>query len=512
MTTVHLPEWPRQIVSRLANRRGVRVWAIGGVVRDALLGRGLHDWDFASDGDALGLARSVADALNGAYFPLDEKRSTGRAIVRGLDGEKVELDFAALRGGSLEADLLARDFSVNAMALSSTGRLIDPTGGRDDLIVKRLRATSEHAFKDDPVRLMRAVRLEFELEFEIDPSTEALARRDAPLLGTASAERLRDELVRLVVPLGARRALERLDDLGLLPHLLPEFGFASEGSGSPPHLLDAWRHALETLDALEVILDLAQRPDAHLVAKTGVPAAVADELRITLRRHCDCIAHHLAAEVSAGRDRRLLLKLSALLHDISRARPPASSGENERLPLQRRAAVSAGMAATRLRALRFSSGETTRVRTIIGCQDQLSLLTQTRETTRRAVYRYFRATGSAGIDVVLLSLAAHLAACEPRFRQERWHSRLEVGQTLLMHYFERFHETIAPPRVVTGHDLMSELGIEPGPEIGHLVEGIREAQAAGEVSTRREALELAAHIQETRSKNSSETSCAASGK
>lgn len=497
MTKALLPEWPRQIVSRLADQRGVRVWAIGGVVRDALLGRALHDWDFTSDGDALGLARSVADGLDGAYFPLDEERATGRAIVRGPDGARVELDFAALRGGSLEADLLARDFTVNAMALSEDGRLVDPTGGRADLVARRLRATSQRTFEDDPVRLMRAVRLESELGFQMDPSTEARVRQDAALLGTASAERLRDEFARMVAPRGARDPLQRLDALGLLPHLVPELACASEVSLSQPNRPNVWHHALEALDALEVILDTVAEHDPHLPMRIGVPAAVVDELRVALHRFSDSVTHHLAARVSAGRDRALLLKLSALLHGVGEDQS-GSLGEDKCPQLQGRATADARVATARLRALRFSSDETKRVRTIIGCQGLPSQLTRGRETTRRAVYRYFRATGSAGIEVALLSLADHLTTCEPNLGQKRWRSRLDVARVLLTHYFERFRETIAPPRVVTGNDLMNELGIGPGPELGRLLEAIQEALAAGEVSTREEALGLAAQIEEKR--------------
>ena len=504
MTKVRLPDWPRQIVSGLAKRRGMRVWAIGGVVRDALLGRPLHDWDFATDGDALGLARCVADALGGAYFPLDEKRSTGRAIVRGPDGAKVDLDFAALRGNSLEADLLARDFSINAMALSAADELVDPTGGRDDLTARRLRATSDQTFEDDPVRLMRAVRLESELDCRIDPSTEALAVRDARLLGNASAERLRDELVRLVVPPGAGIPLQRLETLGLLPHVLPELVYTGLDSDSPPHRLHVWHHALDTLDVMEAMLDTAQGHEALLAAQTGLPPTVVADVTAPLRRFSESVAHHLATKVSSGRDRMLLLKLSSLLHDIGSTQPGYSMGDERPRP-QRSAATGALLAAARLRALRFSADETTRVRTIIRCQDQLSLVPRVEDISRRFVYRYFRASGTAGIDVALLSLADHLAAREPSLRPERWRSRLAAGQVLFMHYFERFRETVEPPRVVTGNDLMSKLGMVPGPEIGHLLEAVRESVAAGEVSSFQEAIALAAQIQETRSKDASES-------
>jgi hypothetical protein len=98
------------------------------------------------------------------------------------------------------------------------------------------------------------------------------------------------------------------------------------------------------------------------------------------------------------------------------------------------------------------------------------------------------------VDVVLLSLADHLATWGPNLQERRWARRLEVAETLLAHCFERYEETVAPPPLVTGRDLLAELELAPGPRVGRLLETLREAQAAGEVQTRDEALALAERI------------------
>jgi hypothetical protein len=114
------------------------------------------------------------------------------------------------------------------------------------------------------------------------------------------------------------------------------------------------------------------------------------------------------------------------------------------------------------------------------------------------VYRYFRALGGAGVEVVLLSLADHLATWGPHLRERRWARRLEAAETLLTHYFERHEETVAPPPLLTGHELMRELRLRPGPEVGRLLEAIREAQAAGEIGSAEEALALARRTRKPR--------------
>ncbi len=499
MIQVHLSDWPWRVVRRLAGERGVRAWPVGGAVRDALLHRPVHDWDFGVDRDALGLARAVADALDGAYFPLDTERDAGRVVLMAADGARLELDFAALRGAdrsaersrrSLKADLLARDFTVNALALDETGTLIDPTGGAGDLEARRIRATNEHVFRDDPVRLLRAVRMEAELGFEIEPQTAAWMSRDAPLLALPSAERVRDEFTRVMATQRAVIHLQRCDEFGLLPYVAPELEYLKGVTQSPPHRFDVWRHTLLVVDALEgVVAAVAGREVGPCVLADVPPAAWGDLARV-LGQFASDVTAHLAVETNGGRNRALLLKMAALLHDVGKPET-WSQGEDGRIHFYNHEPVGARIAATRLQALRFGRDEVRRVHVMVEGHLRPAHLARAEKVTRRAVYRYFRATGDAGVEVALLSLADRLATWGPHLQGYRWPRHLEVAEMLLTHYLERYEETIAPPPLVTGHDLMAELGLEPGPEIGRLLEALREAQAAGEVGTREEALALA---------------------
>ncbi|MFQ6100506.1 MAG: CCA tRNA nucleotidyltransferase [Anaerolineae bacterium] len=493
MVSIPLPDWPWQVVRRLAEERGVRVWPVGGAVRDALLGRPVHDWDFAVDRDALGLARAVANASGGAYFPLDADRDTGRVILATAWPTRVELDFAALRGATLEADLVARDFTVNALALDQTGALVDPTGGRADLEAGRVRATSERAFRDDPLRLLRAVRMEAVLGFEIEPQTATWVRRDAALMALPAAERVQDEFVGILAVPGAAAHLQRLDEFGLLPHVMPELERLKGVTQSPPHRFDVWRHTLLTMDTLEGVVAaiLGWEIESRVVA--GVPVGARGDLARTLSQFAGSVAAHLAVEVSGGRDRASVLKLGALLHDVGKP-TTWSQDENGRIHFYDHELVGARIAAKRLKALRFSRDEIGRVCVMIRQHLRPAHLARTDNITRRAIYRYFRATGGVGVEVVLLSLADHLATWGPNLQECRWSQRLEVAETLLTHYFERHEETVAPPPLITGNDLMAELGLDGGPEIGRLLEMLREAQAAGEVKTREQALALARQL------------------
>jgi hypothetical protein len=185
---------------------GEEAWVVGGAVRDELLGRELVDLDIAVR-EPRRAARAYAARSGGAPFPLSERHGAWRVALD--DGRTV--DFTPLPG-SIEEDLATRDFSINAIARPlGDGEPVDPFGGRIDLEDRRLRAVGESVFRDDPLRLLRAVRLEDELDLRLDDETETLVREHAELVGEPAGERILAELRRL-----SAGGYRRLDSLGLL--------------------------------------------------------------------------------------------------------------------------------------------------------------------------------------------------------------------------------------------------------------------------------------------------------
>ena len=188
---------------------GVEAYVVGGAVRDELLSRPVVDVDVATP-DPEVAARIYAGLSKGALFPLSERHGAWRVAFP--DGTTV--DFTPLRG-PLEDDLRTRDFTINAIAVPVTGgERIDPLGGIPDLEAARLRAVGDTIFEDDPLRLLRAVRLEDELGFALDEHTERLVRENAGRVAEPAGERILGEVERLG-PQGFRRA----DELGLLEPL-----------------------------------------------------------------------------------------------------------------------------------------------------------------------------------------------------------------------------------------------------------------------------------------------------
>ena len=192
----------------------VELYLVGGAVRDMLLNRVSHDLDFAIPKDAIQMARRAANALHADFYVLDESFDTARVILSADNGTRDILDFAAFRApsispqilriwrsaeGGIESDLRGRDFTINAIAFDLRNQtILDPLGGASDLRAKLIRACSDTSLKDDPIRILRAVRQAAALDFKIEAETRKAMKQAAPLLPNISPERQRDELFKIL--------------------------------------------------------------------------------------------------------------------------------------------------------------------------------------------------------------------------------------------------------------------------------------------------------------------------
>jgi len=472
---------------------GQTVYLVGGAVRDLLLGRSSHDLDFVVERNAIKLARRVADRLAGDFYALDPERDTGRVIITSEAGKRTVMDFAAFRGPDLEADLRGRDFTLNAIAIDLANNSIhDPLGGMKDLKEKRLRFCTPTAFSDDPVRILRGLRIAVNFGFRILPDTRKAMKAAANLLAMVSPERLRDELFRTLDGRQPEACLRALDRLGALDVVLPELSALKGVEQNEPHIHDVWEHTLAVAGRLEMVL--------AALAPIYDPETASDLFNglmvLQLGRFRQQLGEVLAAPLTADRTQRSLLFLSALYHDVGK--PQAGKLDEEgRLRFWDHDQQGAEVAAARGRLLALSNDEIQRLEVVI--RNHMRILFHTnrlvkagKSPSRRAVYRFYRDTGAAGVDVCLLALADLRATYEETLTQETWAACLEVVRILLENWFEKPAEAVAPPPLLDGDDLMRELNLPPGRHIGDLLELIREAQAMGEVSTAGQALEQGA--------------------
>ena len=471
---------------------GQEIYLVGGAVRDLLLNRHSPDFDFAVPSNGISLGRRVAKTLDADFMVLDSERDTARVIVTADDGKHTFLDFAGYRGDSLEADLRARDFTVNAIAFDLHGQtLIDPLNGASDVRAKLLRACSSTSLKDDPVRLLRAVRQAAALGFKIQPETRKAMKESASLLPRVSAERQRDELFKILDGAKPDASMRALEMLGVLPSLLPELPSLKGVTQSPPHIYDVWEHTLKVLGYLESIL-FALAPGYNADDTNDLFTGL---LSLRIGRFRERFAAHFSDALNADRSVRGALFFAVLYHDVEKpaTRSVDPSGRIRFFEHDIRGAVTA---ATRAEAFNLSNDEVERIRRIVKHHMRFHFFTNRleigrQEPSRKAIYRYFRDAGEAGVDLVLLGLADLRGTHGHTLTQETWIAALDIARILLENYWERPEQTVAPPRLLDGHELMKELNLHPGRVIGQLLEAIREAQAIGRIETREQAIHFA---------------------
>ena len=478
------------------------LYLIGGAVRDLLLGRVSHDLDFGLGADSLTIARKIANCIDAAYYPLDKERGSARLILMHDDGTRDVLDFARLRGEtgeSLEEDLRERDFTLNAIALDvRSQKIYDPLNGLADLRAKELRLCSPTSLSDDPIRILRAIRLASNYGFKILPETRFAMKKAIVGLSETSVERQRDEFFKILEGKQAHTALRALEILGVLPEILPEVAALKDVAQSPPHVNDLWSHTLNTIRHLESML-AALSPDYDPSKASEFHNGL---LVLKLGRYRKQFAEHFSEKLTVDRSLYGLLFFAALYHDI--AKPAVQKiGDDGRIRFWGHEREGSDMVAERARSLHLSNDEVDRLKCIVRghlrvhdmARRMLEKGTQAQgharsagSPSRRTIYRFFRDTREAGVDIVLLSLADLRATYEHTLPEDLWGAELDVARILLENYFERPEEVVKPKSLLNGHEVMQAFDLRPSPRVGAVIEAIREAQATGEVGTRDEAV------------------------
>lgn len=480
-----------------------RGWLVGGCLRDAMLGRPVYDVDVAVTGDPLALARAVApSAPEATVVPLRLGDQTVR-IVLATEAHQpaLQIDLSRLRGATIDDDLRARDFTVNAMALPLTAAsawtqlletdaarargpvvgLLDPLGGLADLRAGLLRAASATALVADPLRVLRGVRLSLHLGLAFDAATVALARGAAPGLRLVPRARMRDELWALLRLHQAPAAVALLLALSAFAPVFPEFAAPGDDS-SGAALAGRAEHAIRSLRAL----------DAARVVMDADP---------TVGRALD---EWYATPLAADRPRWLALRWAVLLHALpphvysaiaaAAAQPepaPPSMGHADRRLAGWEGELAARATATAVaRRMGLSARERAIVAAVATHRVKADHLIHSGPVEERVARRYFAATGETGVDVLLAALAC--VGTEAGLLSEAVPLDGHVGDVLaLVALFFTARDQVIPPPLVDGRALIEGVGVRPGPDVGKLLARVRAAQIAGAITTREEALRLA---------------------
>ena len=445
---------------------GHDAWLVGGPVRDDLLERPVEDVDIVVTGAPEPAARAIATQADAHLFPLSERFGAWRVIAR---DRSWQADVTPLRGGSIDADLGLRDFTVNAMAhpLTDFDTLVDPHGGERDLRQGVLRAVGDRSFADDPLRVLRLARFVAELGLQAESRTEGLARQSAAGIEAVAPERSFYELCRLVVADEPAAGIRVAADVGLLEHLLPELHGLRGVEQNPYHHLDVWGHTLEVLERLTQL----ERDPSSVFGELG-----------------ERVDAELQRPLADGLTRAQALRFGALLHDTGKPATRVVNAEG-RVLFWGHDGVGAQMTRDVFRRLHASTALAEYVAALAQHHLRLGFLVRERPLTRRHVYRYMRACEPVELEVTVLSAADRLATMGERTRAEAVEAHLEVARQIAAEAIEWRAHPPAPP--ITGDDLIEELGLEPGPEVGRLLRLVEEAAFTGDAGSRAQALELA---------------------
>ncbi|HEY7831886.1 MAG TPA: HD domain-containing protein [Solirubrobacteraceae bacterium] len=451
---------------------GQQAWLVGGSVRDRLLERSTADLDVVIDGDPAVAARALARAAGGggaASFALSEDFGAWRVVAR--DGSW-QIDLERMRGDTLREDLEQRDFTVNAIAEPVAGGTpIDPLGGQCDLSERRLRMVAPQAFADDPLRVLRLVRLAVELDLSVEESTLRAAQAAAGRLPSVAGERVFMELRRIVDAPAVLRGLELMGQVEATAAVLPELEGLRGVEQSKYHHRDVHGH---TLEVLEQVIALQADPAGLLGSEHGEQVAA-------------LLAEPLADDLTRGS----ALRWGALLHDAAKPATRAVIPLSGRVTFMGHDSIGADLAREVLGRLRTSERLRAHVAALVRHHLRLGFLVhEPQPLARESVFGYLRATEPVEVDVTLLSVADRLATRGKRAeRAIEVHMRL--ARTMLADALQWRAQGGPAAPLWRGDELARELGIELGPQVGELLEELARARYAGTVHTQAEALDFA---------------------
>jgi poly(A) polymerase len=439
---------PRELANSICNtliREGHQAFLVGGCVRDLLLGREPEDYDVSTDATPDGVISLFPDAVAvGAQFgviivPLDGhivEVATFRSDIGSADGRHPE---RVVFSSNPEQDVQRRDFTINGLLMRhDSGEILDFVGGQADLSAGIIRAIGEPArrFAEDKLRMLRAVRFSARFGFPIEPETFAAIRSHAHEIGQVSAERMREELTKLLTEGGARRGTELLNETGLLQQILPEVA-AMQGVEQPPQYHpegDVWIHTLLMLEGLP--------PGSSATLAWGV-----------------------------------------LLHDVGKPltfRPVSETGD--RIRFNGHVDVGVRMAEAILERLRFSNQDREQILALIANHMRFKDVSRMRASTLKRFIRLPRFDEH---------LALHRLDCLSS------HRHLDAYDFVCRTLEETPAEEMRPIRLLTGNDLQ-RLGYQPGPLFSKILRSLEDAQLEGTVRSREEAIAFVAqHYGET---------------
>lgn len=430
----------------------MKIYLVGGAVRDILLGRKIRDFDFSTEGLVRPIGKHIANELGGAYYVLDDEREMVRVIIDDEHMGQFDIDIAQFSGDGIEEDLRARDFTMNAMAIeiSDVPVFVDPLCGYEDLQQKHLRMCSADSLVNDPMRALRAIRMS--LEFDLAMDDELLnAMRDVPSrLSDSSMERYRDEMFKIIRLYQNGKAFRLYEKFNFIDHLFPGWKTSDEAVGTE------W---IENTDRFALLLTVKTESSEPLDDFAAYAVSRLGNYRETLRAFFD-------KTLALYHNRRMLTAYAAIVRTLTADKNIAEKWCSR---------------------LAFSSSEMNFVSSAVSAFHYLSTDVEISSYNDVDIYRYFRQFREGGVAGLILFLACEYAKQNFQHAYKDWCEKVVLVQDFVSAYFTRYIEVIDPKPLMSGHDIQEILNVPAGPMIGFVKNALIEAQIRSSVRTIEEA-------------------------
>ncbi len=458
-------------LTALCEKGPAPIYVVGGTVRDYLLGRKSIDLDLAVYGSALNCAKMFQDELKGGSV-IDLSGPEDEAFRVVFSGEQI--DFASFRqeAKTIEQDLVLRDFSINALAISlqevlqgDDFTIFDPSGGEKDLLAGRV-VHLPGAFEADPLRMVRAFRLSAVLNFTIDKTTLLEVEQLASLIQNVAVERIHFELGKIFESPNTSKILKEMDDTGILRFIIPEL-YQGKGVKQPDfHHLDVFEHCFGALEKME---NLLQNPERYF------------------SNHIQLVVDYIKRKST-----RAILKYAALFHDLGKPQTRGySSRDQKRVTFYGHDEVGKDLSKQIAHRLKWSNDETLRVSHLVAMHMHpfhLCNVLRDGDLSRRAVLKLCHRAGDELVGLFMLALADSFAS-EGKLKPQNMEAEILL---LFDNVVKMYHKLIEPvikgPRLLTGKDLINEFKLSPGPLFSEILGDLEIARVEGKVQDRQTAL------------------------
>ncbi|KGG80881.1 CCA tRNA nucleotidyltransferase [Caloranaerobacter azorensis] len=456
----------------IGDKKDVKIYLVGGYIRDYLLNKSNEDIDFVVEKDAEIVAKEFAESINGKLITLGGRHKFYRVV----DSKRnVIVDISQLKGNDINEDLLNRDFTINSLAVDidkiengeiSNENIIDVANGLDDLNKGIIRHVKDNTFEDDPIRMLRAVRFMSQLEFELDDTTKRLIKRNKEKIKDMPYERITHELFKLLKYRRTYYYFNYMDrTLNILEEIFPEIEPMREIGKCKYHVVDSLTHSIYTLKVAEDII----YADGYFE----------DHVRKAYEEHTKKI-------VASDHTRLDLIKLGAFFHDVGK--PSAKKvDETGRIRFKGHEITGAEIVKKIAERLKLSIKERDLLYKMVAKHMLPLVLYKNNDVSGKALYGMFSELKEDTLDILLISLADIIATRKLLYPGEEMGKFKVHIEYMANNYLTRYKEIEKISNIITGKEIMQKFDLGENVLVGDLLEEVRKAIYYGKISANKEA-------------------------